>query len=340
MANEIVGAKSYLNLITESTWGTKPGTPSRVYVPVEDYGVQFQTQKRQGKPYLGLYQRKHGVRRQGHPAGQIVANLYGYQFGVDEAVGGTTVAAGSSISIAEYLLDWAIADEAGTIHEARDLPSKTAEWAEGPDVSNVEHNGLRVNQATLSGGESSGVVQLALDVLGKSEANLGSAATIPTDHEELVDMEFADVVFKLDDGAGGSLAALSIASFQLQVQHNLIVKYNNADNPTLIVKGDRLVTLQVTIDKNANTYDAFRRTLSSETDFVGQLIVQGLNNGTGASAWTIGTMDFAKLRYVDHQDTRGRDALFQQPLQFMVHKPDASDNDIDIAWTESGSKAS
>lgn len=341
MANEVIGAKSYAYFISESTWGTKPGTPSRVLVPVFDYGVQFQaTQVRQAKPYIGLYQRKHSQRTKGMPQGTIQTALYGQQYGVDYTVNGTTVAAGSSISLAEYLLDWAMADEAGTIHEASALPSKTIEWAEGPDVSNVEHNGLRVNQATLAGDEGSGQITLAIDVMGKTEAALGSATAPPADLEDLTEMEFEDCVFKLNDGAGGAVAAVDIVNFQLQVQYALQVKYNNSSSPSLIVKIDRMVTLQVTLNKNSNTYDGFRRTLSSETDFIAQLIVQGLNNGTGGSAWTIGTIDFAKARYINHQDNRNRDAIFEQPLQFHIQKPDSSSLDMEIAWTEASSKAS
>lgn len=331
MANEIIGAKSYAALISETTWGTKPGAPTRVHLPVEDYGVQFQHAQRQAKPYLGLFQRKHSQRRQGMPGGSIATSLFG------------AVDSGVSISLAEYLLDWAICDEAGTIHEASALPSKTVEWAEGPDISNVEHNGLRVNQCTIAGNESSGVVSVSLDVMGKTEAALASAATIPTDHEDLNEFEFEDVVFKLNDGAGGAVAAVSIVGFQLQVQHNLLVKYNNNSAPQLLVKTDRLVTMQVTLDKNSDDYDVVRRTLSSETDYIGELILQGLNNDTTATpgnVWTIATIDFPKMRYLTHQDQRNRDSIYQTPLQFICQKPDSASLDMEIAWTDASSKGS
>lgn len=327
MANEVMGARSYLNLISESTWGTKPGSPTRVFMPVNDYGVQLQTETRQGKPFVGTYSRKHSQRRKSMPTGSIATNLFGYHSG--------------GISLAEYMLDWSMVDESGTIHEARDLPSKTAEWAEGPDVSNVEHNGLRVNQSTLTGDESSGVLALNLDVMGKTEVTLGSAAAVPDDLEDLTEFEFEDLVFRIDDGAGGSLAAIAISSFQLQVQQALDVRFNNSLTPTGIYKGDRLVTLAITIDKNSDDYDVVRRTLSSETDYVCQVLLQGLNNGSAtdpADIWTIGTLDINKARYVDHRDNRNRDTIFQQPLQFICLKPDSSSEDIEIAWTEATSK--
>ena len=327
----VVGPKSYLVLISETAWGTKPASPTRVYMPVEDYGVQFQNAQRQAKPYLGLFQRKHSHRRQGHPQGSIATSLFG------------NIDSGAGVSLAEYLMDWAMCDQAGTIHEAIDLPSKTAEWAEGPDISNLEHNGLRVNQATLAGSESTGVVALNLDTMGKTEVALASAAAIPASHDGLYEMEFEDVVLKLDDGAGGALAAVSIVSFQIQVQHSLILKYNNSDSPQLLVKADRNVTVQVTLDKQADTYDVVRRNLAAETDFVGEVIVQGMNNdtsGTPGNVWTIGTMDFPKLRYLTHQDQRNRDSVYEQPLQFMALKPDTTGLDMSIAWTDGAAKAS
>lgn len=336
MTNEIVGAKSYLYLMTEATWGTDPDA-GRVFVPVDDYAVAFTPENRQAKPYLGIYQRKHSSNYRGMPTGQLVCPL----FGPMTTAAPTTTPGISDVSLAEYLLDWSMMDEAATIHEAKELPSKTAEWTEGPDVANKRHTGLRVNQATLSGSESTGNHVLTLDLMGKDEnaASFATGTTIPTDMEEITDMEFGDCVFKLNDGAGGAVAAVSIESYQLQVQHSLQVKYNNATRPQLILKIDRNVTLQVTLDKNSDTYDAFRRDITNETDFVGTLIVQGLNNGTGAAAWTIGTISFPKLRYVNHADGRGRDQITTQPLQFLVTKPDTSSKDMSIAWTTDSSKA-
>lgn len=339
MANEIVGAKSYLYLMSETTWGTNPND-NRLFLPVDDYNVVFTPENRQAKPYLGVYQRKHSSNYRGMPTGQLVCPLYGYEF---QAGGGATTPAGSEVSIAEYLLDWSMVDEAGTIHEARELPSKTAEWAEGPDIANKRHTGLRVNTATLVGSESTGNHVLTLDLMGQAEvgnATFGTATSPAEDTEVCTDMEFGDCVFKLNDGAGGSVAAIAIESYQLQATHSLQVKYNNSQTPSLILKIDRQVTLQVVLDKNVDTYDAFRRDITNETDFIAQLIVQGLNNGTMAAAWTIGTIDFPKLRYVNHADNRGRDQITQQPLQFLVTKPDTSSLDMSIAWTTASSKAS
>ena len=337
MANEILGAKSYLNLITESTWGTKPGSPDRIYTPVESYGVRFNADNRQAKPFLGVFQRKHMRRFRGMPAGTLVTNLYAFE------PTPTSGATGSDIgtSLAEYLLDWSLCDEAATIHEAEALPSKTAEWAEGPDTANKEHNGLRVNQATLSGSADSGVMQLSLDLMGKDEVALGTADALPADVEELSEMEFANTIFKLDDGAGGALAAIEIESVEVQVQHALQVRYNNNRRPSLILKTDRILTMSVTIDKNSATYDAVVRDLdpSSEKVYVGQLLIQGVNAGTGAAAWTKGTMNFNAMEIQDNPEQGGRDDIMQEQLSFLCTKPDSASLDMDIAWTTAASAA-
>lgn len=334
MSNEVLGAKSFLCLAMESTWGTEGD--EYVYTPVSQYGVEYQPETRQSRPYLGLMQEKYSKNFRGMPSGQLVTELFGYE---PTPLSGTT-SSDLGISLAEYLLDWGMVDEAGTIHEAVELPSMSAEWAEGPDVTNMEHLGLRVNQATLAG-QDGGPLQLTYDLMGKSEAAVGSARTIPTDHEEIAStaFEFCDTVFNLNDGAGGANEALPIESLQLQVNHGLQVKYNNESAPSLILATRRTVTLQVTIDKDASLHDVDRRGLGV-TNFTGELIIQGLNNGTGAAAWTIGTITFPKLVYVNHQDQRNRDAIVTQPLQFHVQKPDSSSLDMSIAWTTGASKDS
>lgn len=335
MANEILGAKSFLTLNSESSWGTSPGTPERIYVPCESYGVRLNVDNRQAKPFLGVYQRKHMRRYRGMPQGTLVTNLYAFE---PTPLTGTT-GSDLGISLAEYLLDWGMVDEAATIHEASALPSKTAEWAEGPDTANKKHTGLRVNQGTLSGSADSGVVQLSYDLMGKTEAALGSAQTPPADVNELTEMEFANVIFKLDDGAGGALAAIEIDAFELQVQHALQVRYNNNRQPSLLLKTDRLVTLSVTIDKNAATYDVIVRDLvpSTEEVFVGQLILQGYNAGTGAADWTVGTLQFNAMEIQDNPEQGGRDDILQEQLSFICTKPDSASLDMSVAWTTAAS---
>ena len=112
MANEIIPAKSYLMLMNESTWGAKPAGPERIYVPVESYDVRFNADNRQAKPFLGIYQRKHMRRYRGMPVGSLVTNMYAFE---PTPVSGTT-GSDLGVSLAEYLMDWAMCDESGPIH--------------------------------------------------------------------------------------------------------------------------------------------------------------------------------------------------------------------------------
>ena len=68
MVSPNVGAKRYLVMGTESSWGTLPGTPYYVHVPVDDYTVKFAPVNRQNNPFSGLLQRKHSRNIKGMPA--------------------------------------------------------------------------------------------------------------------------------------------------------------------------------------------------------------------------------------------------------------------------------
>lgn len=313
MANEEHGIKSYLYLAPESTWGSASAGPY-VFLPCEKYDVHFKPERRNATPFVGLRQRKHGKNFRGSPSGGLQAFLYGAW---NEGTSGST----GSKSKAQLLLDWAFGD-----HENVFGASMTAEWAEGPDVSNVRHTGLRINQATLRGSADSGIVEVDLDLLGKAEANFATARAIPDDMDKLQEFEFFDASLSL----GGS--PYTMDGFELQVQNNLKAEYQNDFNPTFLIAGQRTLTLQVTLKKNSDTWAAYRRA-TSPTEMAGQLILRGLHNGSGLSGTkTKVTIDFARLAYHTQQDNRSRDSLVTSPLQFDVLKQDGSQNDMVMTW--------
>lgn len=322
----IVGPKSYLYCGKEAVaWGTNAA--SKFLLPVYDYGVQFEVDSpRQPTPYLGLYQRKISRRSRGMPKGSLVAPLSG------------VIPTGGSVSIAEFLMDWGMIDKSGTAPELRDLTACTCDWAEGPDDANARHLGMRVNQATLEGSESNQILQVTLDLMGKDEEALVSATAIPDDMHGLPDMDFSDLIFKIDDGTGEySPEVITIDSFSLSVANNLMVRYNNSDRPSLLMKMDREVLLTVTLDKEDDTYDVMRRAVGGadqEIDFVVQLKLVGYN-GTN---FTIGQLDIPMARLITKTDSRSRDAIFQEPLEFICLKPDTAENDMKIAWSTAGTK--
>lgn len=324
MANEIIGAKSYLVMQTETSWGEivegsgtggGSGSTGWVHVPVSSYTVRQRPQRRSANVYIGLKQRKHGTMFRGMPSGQIALPFYGFK------------PAGLGVSLAEWLMDWAFES-----HELVDLPSKSAVWAEGPNVANKRHLGLRVNTATLAGDANSGLVNFTFDVMGRTEEGntaVGTAMQLPDDREKLLDANFSDCTFAL----GGS--AIELSAFSLQVQYGLIAHFNNVRQPSLLVSPTRQVLVNMTIPpKNSDTWDTVRRVLNTGSEYVGQIVVQGLHNGTGPSGnYTICTIDLPRLQYIDHEDQMAFEQLTLQPLQFEALKPDASSNDLTISWS-------
>lgn len=317
MANEIANVLSYLNLYSETTWGTTPGSPTYVFCPVLSYDVRLRPERRNSAIYAGIRQRKHSRESRATVSGQIVVPFYGFR------------PSGQSISLAEYLIGWAFGQ-----HETVNLASKGAEWAEGPNTANKRHTGLRINSATLAGSSDSGQITLTLDVIGVDEASVTTAQTLITDHEQLFEADFADTVASLDDGAGGSLAAVGIKAFEWRVTNNIQPEFVGGRRIALAPAGDRTETLTLTLKKNSATWDANRRD-SDEIDYVGRLAMQGLHNGTGASGdYSKLQVDFAKLRYIDHEDDRDRSRFADLPLQFEVLKPDTSTNGSVLTWSE------
>lgn len=316
MTNEIVGHKSYLALYSESEWGTKPETPVYVHCPADDYAVRFRPENRQATPYIGLRQKKHNRNHRGMVSGALSCSLYGA-----EAEGSL------NISLAEYLCDWAFGNP-----ETLALPSKGAEWAEGPDVANKNHSGLRVNSATLQGSSDAGVVSLALDLMGSTEATLDTAQTIPVDRNKLVEFEFPDITFEIGN-VGGSLTEVAIDAFQIQRQNNLQAKYVGSRTPIHITPGLCTETFQFSIVKNAATYDVIRRTLSASAERHLRLTIKGLHSGTLASGdYAVCQINARCAGYVDHEDERSLEALLMQPLQFVVLKPDTANNGLTFTW--------
>lgn len=313
----IVGTKSYLALATEDIWGINPfessgsgsGLQNFIHLPVTSCNLRFNPENRQANPYLGIHQRKHSTNFRGMVAGQIVCPLYG------------TWAEGIGKSLAQYLLDWAIEN-----HESNELPSKTAVWTEGPGVADKEFNGLRVNSATLAGSDDSGTIDLTLDLMGKEDGNAVSVPPLPDNRNKCVDFNYALCTFAL---AG---SAVKFKSFNLQVQHALQVHYLNSSTPTLLIKTQRVVTLQAVPVKDANTYDAYRRALGM-TEFTGQITARGLHNGTGTSGtYTTLTIDFPRLSFINAEDQGGKQDVIFQNLNLVALKPDTSSNDMSTTW--------
>ena len=307
----IHGVKSYLTLAAETTWGTSPGTPPYFHIPVESYGVKMKRDRRNAALFTGLQQRKHGKSFRGMPAGQLVSCMYGWK------------PSGFGTSIMQILVDWAMSEP-----ETVDKLSKLAEWAEGPDVSNVRHNGLRVNGWTIEGSADAGNVKISLDLMGKTESALATAQTLPNDRELCVEMEFTDCTFAL----GGS--AILLRSFRWQGQNNLAATYLNSTSPSFLSSGDLVETLNFTFMKAADTYPAYNRAFA-EVEQTGQIVLKGAHNGTGTGGtnYTVLTVDFNRLAFVEPEDSSGK-ALIEEGLSFEVLKPDSASAAKTLTYSE------
>lgn len=318
----IIGAESYLFLSDENEWGQFPGSSgsggagTAYFCGVINYGVRLEPLTRMPQPYAGLHQRKRGPQRYGYNiGGQIVTPLYGYK------------PAGISVSLAEKLLAWGFgADEL----EAEEPASKSAEWAEGPNVANKRHTGLRVNTATLTGQADSGDVQLTLDVIGKEEYSLAAASALPNDMEKLVDMQFTDCTFSI----GGSTVLAS--GFTHTVNRNLQPLRQNDPTITGLCAGVRDETMQFVIQKTDKTWDDYLRRTGSNADVevTGQFTIQGLHNGTGGGGnYTKLTRAFTRLRFIGAEQS-GDFGIQMQALNFQVLKPDTSSASYTDVWSE------
>ena len=321
----ILGAKSYLTLADESTWGVLPDTPNYYYVPVTAYGVRLTTEKRRSKTFCGVRQGRHGQVFRGMPAGPLTAPFYGW----------IPTGAGAGYPIARKLIDWGF----GT-PEVICPASKLAEWAEGPDVSNKRHLGLRVNQATLSGSADSGEITIALDLLGKSEVQFASAQTLPDDQESLVEADFADVIFELDLNNDGNYAEVQIAQFQWQFSRGAKARYLSATSSAdgrspaqLNASGDLTETFSFTFDKTDDTWDDIARQLQS-TEFAARLTIYASHNGTGAGGThTKLVVAFPRLSWNDSPDAGGM-AELSTTVTADVLKPNSSTAARTTTWSE------
>lgn len=308
----IHGVKSHLVLATETTWGTTPGSPSYFHLPVTAYGVKMNRDRRNSSTFVGLRQQKHGRSFRGMPAGSLSAMWYGYKPG------------GAATSLAEHLTTWAFGNP-----ESIDQQSELIEWAEGPNVSNVRHNGMRVNSGSIEGSADAGGITFSLELMGKSEEAVATAQTLPTDRELCVEADFADCTFEL----GGS--SIDLRSFKYGISNNLAPTYLNGTSPSILAAGKRTETLTLVAMKTDDTWTALARAFA-ENHTTAQIVIKGLHNGTGTAltTYTVCTIDFNLLAFINPDDTRDISKLIEQGLNFECLKPDSASNAVTFTWSE------
>lgn len=314
----VFGDKSYLFLASEAAFGVQDASPDYVYLPVTNYGIELISDKRDPMPYTGMAQKFDKIIGAQHTAGPIATALYGWRTGDAE------------ISLAEYVMAWAFTD----LETLCGLPSKTCQWAEGPDVSNKKHLGTTINGATLSGSDdNASTISLALDCLGSSEATLTTAQEIPEDLERLNEFLFRDASFSIGPNSG-ALVAMEWKGFNWQVQRALNGIYNGNLTPRRYLAGAPSATFDFNIDKADGTWDAIRRSAVAN-NYYGRMTLKGLHNGTGTTGnYAKVVIDFPKLSFNAVKDTWVRNGPVQQQVTFDIQKPTTADASYSLTWSE------
>lgn len=278
------------------SWGTKPASPTYVFLPCYSYGVKFNTTRRNSRPHLGQYTVKHGRRYKGIPSGPLSGPM--------------------TANVASFLMDW-VFDGDGVNFPA----SIGCERAEGPDVANEQANGLMVNNFTLSGDEDSGNVVWSIDAMGHSVGTVGTAQEVPGDLDSLSDFEFVDAVLTIDS------TATQMSGFSLSRQNNLVAKWLGSLTPQTLARTQQTTNLSFELPKQASTYDVVRRLLTEETEYDVQLAVAGI---TGAGTTTTITFDMPRCQVIDPDDSYGVDQLTMTTVNMECLKPDTSEQEIAV----------
>lgn len=317
MTGPLVPAYSYLSLVTESTWGTLPGSPTYIHVPCDSYGVKFTAVNRQAQPYTGVMESMHNRNVKGWPAGQIPVRLFGWH------PAGLT--ASPNKSLAEWLIDWAIGSQ--TIG---DLPSKSAEWVRGPNIANFRDLGLRPAGATLSGSEDQALL-LSVDAIGKDRVGqsvVTTGQTLPTDRKRLIEFLFEDCTFTLNS------VDILCASFSWQIQRQMEVRCYNGKRPQVMRATRYIETFSITRPFEDDTWNDVLKTMDPTEESSLVLTMKGLHmgTGTGGTAWTQGVVTFPRLSLVTNEEQSGN--LLDEQLNFKVLKPASSSSGHTIVWSD------
>lgn len=317
MTGPIVKAKNYLTMVTESTWGTFPGSPVYIHVPCESYGVKFNAVNRKAKSHTGLLQHKHNRNIKGMPAGGVPFYLYGWH--------PTGLTASPNESLAQWLMTWAFANQ-----ESLDLPSKTCIWAQGPNVANQRDLGMRVASAKLTGSEDAGIL-LQVELMGKDQdgqAVTTTAQTLPNDRNRLIEFLFEDSTFELNG------SPIGVRSFEWSINRAMETAYLNAKRPQIMKATDYVETFSLTRPFEDDTWRDVLREMDATEESELVMTLKGLHMGTGAvdTAWTQGEFTFPLLSLVNPEAQA--DTLMWESLNFDVLKPDTADNGHTVVWSD------
>lgn len=314
--NILVGGNLHYTAWDESTWGTKPGSPTYFFLPLNECGIRLNRKRRTNTPYFGQFGKKHGKTTSGMPQGNIGGALHAYH------------PAGLSKSVAQWLLEKAFSNPA-----SNDLLSFGIENAQGPDLSNKQWNGLRMNTFTLTGSEDDDSVMWTADVMGRTEVSPETAQTVPVDLEKFLEFEFPDVTLSVADSSDG--VEIDMQSFQLVRSNGLRPAYVGNRSPRHLKRTVRGTTFQAVILKNSDTYDEAERLFvggDPDAEYDLTLTLRGLHNGSAANDYTTIEILMARCQLVTPEDQHAVEDYSRTTLNFECMKPDTSDADFEISF--------
>jgi len=228
----VLGAMQKLRFVEEETWGSLPGSPSYIGLPISEDGYTLGLRGGYHFPAvkIGSYQRKYSA--------AVGRNLEG------------SLLVGVWPELAQYLFDFALGrDENG------ELPSYAFEFS-SPGVEAKRHLGCKVDTLTISSAAASPGLQLAFDLIGKAEEEITdfSAPSIPAG----VPFVFQHATFEIDgEGSEG------VEAFSIEVANNLTRGPHGSElSIAYLLAGLEVVTGTATVLYDRSTYNEHIRQAS------------------------------------------------------------------------------
>lgn len=296
------GWQKHLWFKKETTLGT--GVTPDIRMPFDTYDVLPVSEYYAAATHVGVRQR----RQPQQPSRKFLrGTLAGPLLGL----------VASSKTCAQWIMELAISGPAALTPDS---------WTIGLYDPNDQkrHTGMCCNSLTLTG-SAGGPIMYSMAMEGVLEAQTSAPSLVATTkHGKAFMMQ--DATFAL----AGSAATLR--SFTLTINNNLRVEHVNGTWPSIIAQMTREVTWQFELFKSASTYDALRRA-ATVTNITGQLVLKGDHEGDLSDTYATATIDFDRMNFNQASEQGGRDDLGSQQADYVVIKPDTTDNEIDITWS-------
>lgn len=296
------GWQKHLWFKKETTLGT--GVTPDIRLPFDSYDVKATPEFYASATHVGVRQR----RQPQQPARTFLrGNLSGPLLGL----------VASSKTVAQHICELAISGPASLTPDS---------WTIGLYEVNDQkrHVGMCCNSLTLTG-SAGGPIMFSMAMEGVQETNTSAPSLVATTKHGKAFM-MKDATFSV----GGS--AVSLRGFTLTITNNLRVEHVNGQWPSIIAQMTREVTWQFELFRDANTWDALRRA-ATVTDVAGELVLKGDHGGDLSDTYAVGTFSIDRMNFNDATDAGGRDELATTSPNYIVIKPDTTDNELDVAWS-------